>query len=70
MATTSHGGGFDWPHDLVRVAPGEQTCLVCGEIAPASQRFCVRCSDPEKGIIVEHWIPTVSYLRDEDYVFV
>lgn len=78
MATAMPGGIFDWPEPVrdvngqelrfVRVPPGEQTCVVCGETAPASQSFCIRCSNVEAGRLAGKLVPTIEYLREDEYV--
>lgn len=73
----SRGGGFDWPavrsHDghilhRVTVAPGERTCLRCGDTVAAAQDYCVRCSDTDAGLYVRDLVPTVEYLREDEFV--
>lgn len=55
---------------FVRVAQGERTCRVCGETFAAYANFCIRCSDLETGVHVRDFIPTMSYLRDDEFVAV
>lgn len=72
------GGIFDWRKPVrdmhgreirfLRVAPGEQTCLVCGETAPASQNFCTRCSNFTQKRYAGDLVPTIEYLREDEYV--
>jgi hypothetical protein len=50
----------------VVVPQGEMICLVCGETTADS--YCLRCSDREQGIFVRKLIPTVNYLKENEYV--
>jgi hypothetical protein len=61
-------GDTQW---LVSVVPGEMTCLGCGETFAASS-ICTRChtADEETGKRPQQAppaVPTVSYLREEEY---
>ena len=51
----------------VRVAPGEKTCLACGEVAINNR--CVRCSLTDDGQVADATplMPTVSYLREGEW---
>ena len=55
---------------FVRVAQGERTCRQCGETVAANANFCIRCSDPETGVHVRDFIPTMSYLQSDGFVAV
>ncbi len=61
-------------HWLVRVQPGERTCLGCGDtFAPGA--YCVRCGTSEDGTrrSKDEFPPSVAtadYLRPEEYVTV
>ena len=61
---------------LVRVAPGELTCRGCGETIHVSFNGCPRCSTDTDGVnfiggvksyIQTETVPTVSYLREDEY---
>lgn len=55
----------------VRVGNGEMTCTVCGEVVIS--RRCPRChiDDEEEGEPNESsLVPTVSYLREDEFVLV
>lgn len=54
---------------FVRVAQGERTCRQCGETVSANAKFCIRCSE-ETGQHVQDFVPTVSYLQDDEFVTV
>lgn len=60
-----HAGHTVW---RVRVAPGERTCLGCGDTFHAGD-FCLRCNTDEDGKpLRDHRlrppsVPTLSYLR-------
>lgn len=71
------GGIFDWPPVIdcegrevrfIRATPGERTCRQCGEVVMAGAKFCVRCSDTDAGVYVSDFVPTVDYLREDEYV--
>lgn len=56
---------------LIRVAPGELTCLECGETFTG--RRCPVCGSDDKGKprkVLPPAVPTVSYLRDGEYVLI
>ena len=58
----------------IRVGRNEMTCTVCGEVT--NQNYCMRCND-ELGVMGNNHaqvaakrgqlVPTVSYLREEEY---
>lgn len=51
----------------VRVAPGERTCMECGETTPDA--YCPRCSLDDEGQIRggAQLVPTLSYLQDGEW---
>lgn len=57
----------------VRVAPGELTCMVCGETFPADWSRCPRCTNDEENSGHDKRFrrtpvaPTISYLRSGEY---
>ena len=53
---------------FVKVSPGEKTCCTCGETVAAESSFCIRCSDTDNGYYCRELVPTVDYLRPEEYV--
>jgi len=55
------------PVRVVRVNRNEQTCLDCGETT--TEDYCPTCSDFSEGLVVRHLVPTISYLRDDEYIF-
>ena len=55
------------PVRFVRVNRNEQTCLDCGETT--AEGYCQVCSDFSEGVIAKHLVPTLSYLRDGEYIF-
>lgn len=64
-------GDTQW---LVRVQPGERTCLECGDTF-AGGRYCIRCCTNEEGARrKESELPpsvaTAAYLHPEEYVTV
>lgn len=61
-----HAGHVLW---RVRVAPGEVTCLACGDTRPARQRVCYRCNEDDDDPTPPS-VPTVSYLRQNEFEIV
>jgi hypothetical protein len=53
---------------FVLVGPNEMTCLDCGETT--AYDHCPRCSEFDEHIIKRNLIPTLSYLRDDEWVAV
>jgi len=55
----------------VRVAPGEMTCLDCGETTSARDSYCVRCAaddqQQQNSGGAGRLVPTLAYLRDGEY---
>ena len=56
-------GDTQW---LVRVQPGEQTCLACGDTFAAGG-YCIHCGENHVG---GPSVATAAYLRPEEYVVV
>lgn len=59
---------------LVRVHPGERTCLECGDTFAAGG-YCIRCCTSEDGVRrtrseMPPSVPTAIYLQPEEYVTV
>lgn len=55
----------------LRVAPGEMTCLVCGEVSP--DNTCIHCGiygEDGRLSAATPMVPTVSYLRPDEYVII
>lgn len=50
---------------LVLVAPGEQTCLACGETSGGN--YCARCGKDDGPDQRAPMVATVSYLRPDEY---
>lgn len=64
-------GDTQW---LVRVQPGERTCLECGDTFAAGG-YCIRCCTSEDGTRrskneLPPSVATAAYLRPEEYVTV
>lgn len=60
---------------MVRVTPGERTCLTCGEVVSAAEPFCVVCVDGHDTVAIQKanandLIPTESFLHPDEYVLV
>lgn len=61
------------PPPIITVAPGELTCLNCGETT--SDAYCYRCADAKisvgrgtpKPSDANRLIPTIDYLYPEEY---
>jgi len=56
-------GDTQW---LVRVRPGERTCLECGDTFAAGS-YCIHCGEENGGAPS---VATAAYLRPEEYVVV
>ena len=54
----------------VTAAAGEMTCLACGETVPVGLEYCLRCNDDFAPWTRSELTPTVSYLREGEYVVV
>lgn len=59
---------------LVRVQPGERTCLMYGDTF-AARSYCIRCCTGEDGVRrtrseMPPSVPTARYLQPEEYVTV
>ena len=52
---------------LVAVAPDEVTCLVCGQTFQKRLAWCPTCSSEEGCRVKTPTVPTVSYLREDEY---
>ena len=66
------------PH-LLAVYPDEVTCLSCGQTSHPKVKGCPRCSndtdgenfiDGKKAFVKTETVPTVSYLREDEYYYV
>lgn len=53
---------------FVTVPPGEQTCRACGETVAAGADYCICCSDTDAGVYVRDLVPTMAYLREDEFV--
>ena len=61
-----HEGHIVW---RIRVAPGERTCLACGETFPDGDR-CAQCGYGDDGALRNNpppSVPTTSYLREGEW---
>ena len=71
---TAAGGEYDpnWRPptgdtlSLVRVQPGERTCLECGDTFAAGG-YCIHCGEEHAG---SPSVATVNYLRPDEYMTV
>lgn len=50
---------------LIKVAPDEKTCLLCGEVTHLD--YCERCSKEDGGELVRELVPTLNYLHEGEY---
>jgi len=60
---------------MVRVTPGERTCLGCGEVVSAAEPFCVVCVNGHDTVAIQQanandLIATESYLHPDEYALV
>lgn len=66
--------------NLVKVSPGEVTCLACGQTYSQRTKRCPLCfgdgdgtdfyEDDESAIVTAKTTPTISYLMDDEYIIV
>ena len=53
----------------IRVAPGERTCLACGETFTEGDRCPICCTDEQGNArkVQPPSVPTISYLREGEW---